>query len=174
MNNRIIFIGGIHGVGKGTICKKISSECSIPHFSASQLLKWHEISARENKLVDDFATTQERLLFGIDEHILPGTIALLDGHFCLLNSEGIPEKIADETFLKINPIAIGVVIEDVIVVKQRLEARDSKEYHLEILQQMQEMEVEHANNIASTLQIPIFLISSNKFSDLIDYIKEAG
>lgn len=39
MKNDIIFIGGIHGVGKGTLCKRIESELGIIHLSASEVLK---------------------------------------------------------------------------------------------------------------------------------------
>jgi len=40
MNKEIIFIGGIHGVGKGTLCKRIASDLNIIHLSASEVLKW--------------------------------------------------------------------------------------------------------------------------------------
>ena len=53
MHNNIIFIGGIHGVGKGTICKKITDQFSdLVHISASTLLKWEEISAPENSRIN--------------------------------------------------------------------------------------------------------------------------
>lgn len=61
----IIFIGGIHGVGKGTICKEIESKTDLIHITASQVLKWNEISASDNKLVENISSTQEKLIFGL-------------------------------------------------------------------------------------------------------------
>lgn len=37
--SNIIFIAGIHGVGKSTLCKKLSSRYNIEHYSASELIK---------------------------------------------------------------------------------------------------------------------------------------
>lgn len=38
MKRQIIFVGGIHGVGKTTLCKKIESRYNMEHFSASNLI----------------------------------------------------------------------------------------------------------------------------------------
>lgn len=38
MNKGIIFIGGVHGVGKGTLCKRLASDLKITHLSASEVL----------------------------------------------------------------------------------------------------------------------------------------
>jgi len=53
----IIFIGGIHGVGKGTLCEKVCNDLNLLHLSASEVLKWEEISEKENKLVEGFNLT---------------------------------------------------------------------------------------------------------------------
>ena len=42
MYNNIIFIGGVHGVGKGTICQKIKEKLDFTHLSASEVLKWDD------------------------------------------------------------------------------------------------------------------------------------
>lgn len=60
--DNIIFIGGIHGVGKGTVCKEIASKTDLVHITASQILKWDEISSSDNKLVNNISSTQERLI----------------------------------------------------------------------------------------------------------------
>lgn len=93
MKRKIIFLGGIHGVGKGTLYNQLKLKYDIPHFSASKLLKWTEISLPDNKKVVDFDLTQERLLRGIGDNILHDRLTILDGHFSLLNNKGIPEPI---------------------------------------------------------------------------------
>jgi len=170
--NKIIFIGGIHGSGKGTICNQISKEFEIPHFSCSQLLKWEEISSRSNKKVDDFEVTQDRLLNGIRSNISPDKLTLLDGHFCLLNREGIPEKIEEQTFIDINPILIAIVTEDVNTIHERLEYRDGNTYDLNILDKMQQLEYSQAKIVSSLLTIPLIDLNSKNVEEIYKFIKK--
>ena len=94
----IIFIGGIHGVGKGTLCEKICNEFNLSHLSASEVLKWEEISEKENKLVKDFTLTQNRLITNLKQIVNENEKYILDGHYCLLNKENFPKKIDFDTF----------------------------------------------------------------------------
>jgi len=50
----IIFIGGIHGSGKGVICENIVENSNLIHLTASEVLKWHELSSQANKVVQNF------------------------------------------------------------------------------------------------------------------------
>ena len=44
MTSKIAFIGGIHGVGKSTVCKHICRDLKIEYLSASELLKWKDLN----------------------------------------------------------------------------------------------------------------------------------
>lgn len=147
----IIFIGGIHGVGKGTICKEIVSRTNLVHITASEILKWNEISDSDNKLVANISSTQERLVIGLKNLIKKDKKYLLDGHFCLLNSDQTPIKIDESTFDQINPKVIAIVIDDVEKIRKRLEIRDGKIYDSEVLNQLQEMEIQYAKYLAKIL-----------------------
>lgn len=159
MNKNIYFIGGIHGVGKGTICKEIVKDCDVKHITASELLKWNEISSLENKKVANIQNTQDRLLKAIIA--LPSQNYLLDGHFCLLNKHSIPEKVPIETFLNINPKIISVVTLDVNTIHERLMQRDTNKYDKHILESMQKIEVAYAIEIAQKLDIPFVEIKND-------------
>lgn len=74
----IIFIGGIHGVGKGTICEDISTKTDLIHITASEILKWEEISDNDNKLVKNIVSTQDRLIKGLKNLIEKEKLYLLD------------------------------------------------------------------------------------------------
>ena len=161
MTSNIIFTGGIHGVGKGTICKELSENYGLIHLSASEVLKWKDISKIENKIVKDFASTQERLIYGLGEIIKPNKNYLLDGHFCLLNVEGIPKRIPEITFLKINPCAIVIITCELQTILKRLEKRDNKRYDINVLKKMQELELEFAEEVSKKLNIPFFNIKSS-------------
>lgn len=167
----IHFIGGIHGVGKGIICNKICEQTGLVHLMASELLKWNEISAIENKKVGNIQNTQDRLILGLINVVKPNDSYLLDGHFCLFNTEGIVEKVPLETFVKIAPKSITVVCAKVELIKQRLENRDNKAYEIDVLINMQNTEKEHAEEIATHLGIPFIEIKAGEYQALIDVIK---
>lgn len=172
MKNKIIFIGGIHGVGKGTLCKRLSNKLKIPHYSSSKLLKWEEISVKENKAVRDFNQTQNRLLTGIEKKIEKNKLTLLDGHFCLLNKKGMPEKIDEETFKLINPIAVCVVTNDAVTIHERLDFRDGNKYKIEILYEMQKLELSQAKKISKLLSIPYFEVNQGNLVELEHFINK--
>jgi len=171
LTNNIIFIGGIHGVGKGTICKEIVSKTDIIHITASEIIKWNEISSSDNKLVNNIASTQEKLINGLKSLIKNDKQYLLDGHFCLLNSNGIPCKIDEETFDNINPKIISIVIDDIERISDRLEKRDNKKYDLKILNMLQEMEIEYAKYLSKKYSIPYIEIKNNDYKSLLNNIK---
>lgn len=166
----IIFIGGIHGVGKGTICKEIASKTDLIHITASEILKWNEISSSDNKLVNNISSTQERLINGLKNLIKNDKKYLLDGHFCLLNSNGIPCKIDEDTFDSINPKIISIVIDDIGKIVDRLEKRDNKKYDIKILDELQKMEIEYAKYLSKKYSIPYIEIRSNDYKSLLNSI----
>jgi len=166
----IIFIGGIHGVGKGTICKEIASKTKLIHLTASQILKWNEISSSDNKLVDNISSMQERLILGLKKLIEKDKQYLLDGHFCLLNASGIPSKIEEETFDIINPKIISIVIDDVEIISNRLEVRDNKKYDIKVLNELQEMEIEYAKYLSIKYSAPYIEIRNSDYKSLLNNI----
>lgn len=170
LTKNIIFIGGIHGVGKGTICKEIVSKTDLNHITASQILKWNEISSLDNKLVINISLTQERLIYGLKNLIEKDKQYLLDGHFCLLDSNGIPCKIDEETFDNINPKIISIVIDDVEKIAKRLENRDYKKYDMKVLNELQEMEIEYAKYLSNKYSIPYIEIRNSNYKRLLNII----
>ena len=171
LTKNIIFIGGIHGVGKGTVCKEIASKTDLIHITASEILKWNEISSSDNKFVNNISSTQERLINGLKNLIKNDKQYLLDGHFCLLNSNGVPCKIDEETFDNINPKIISIVIDDIEKIVNRLEKRDKKKYDIKILNELQKMEIEYAKYLSKKYSIPYIEIKNNDYKSLLNSIK---
>ena len=167
----IYFIGGIHGVGKGTICSKVCEQTNLLHLTASELIKWNEISAIDNKKVENIQNTQDRLISGLNNVTKTNESYLLDGHFCLFNAKGSVEKIPFHTFVKIAPKLIIVVSSNIELIKQRLEKRDNKVYDSEVLNNMQNTEKEYAKEIATLLRIPFVEIKNGDFQLLIKAIQ---
>ena len=171
-DRNIIFIGGIHAVGKGTVCEKIAQKFNFEHLSASQILKWNEISDLKNKKVNDFNTTQDRLLTNLDKITQPNKRYLLDGHFTLLNSKGEPEKIDESTFVGIQPKSIILLICEPKIIFERLKQRDNSTYKLDILEKMQTMEIEHAKYISQKLNIPLFTVIDGDTTSIFEYLEK--
>jgi adenylate kinase len=169
-NRNIIFMGGIHGVGKGTICKEISLNTGLIHLTASQILKWEEISEEGNKLVENITSTQDRLIKGLKNLIKNNEKYILDGHFCLLNSDGVPSRIDEATFDQINPKIIAIVIDDVVKIVKRLEARDGKIYDAKVLCELQQMEIEYAKYLSDKYSTPYIEIKDGNYKQLMEII----
>ena len=173
MNNRnIIFVGGIHGVGKGTVCEKLTHKFNFEHLSASQVLRWNEISDLKNKKVENFSNTQDRLITNLNKIIKPNRKYLLDGHFTLLNSKGEPEKIDEHTFIGIQPKSIILLTCEPKIIFERLKKRDNSTYKLSVLKKMQEMEVEHAHYISKKLDIPLFTVIDGDTRLIYEYLEK--
>ena len=172
MNDRkIIFVGGIHAVGKGTVCKELSEKFNFEHLSSSQVLKWNEISDSKNKKVQNFNTTQNRLLTNLNKIIEPNKKYLLDGHFTLLNSNGEPEKIDESTFIGIQPESIILMTCEPKVIFERLKQRDDSIYKLGVLEKMQQMEIEHANYISKKLNVPLITVINGNTSSIFEHLQ---
>jgi adenylate kinase len=169
-NKNIIFVGGIHGVGKGTICKEISLNTGLTHLTASQILKWEEISEDGNKLVENISSTQDRLIKGLKNLVKKEEKYLLDGHFCLLNSDGIPNRIDEDTFDQINPKVIAIVIDDVKKITKRLKVRDGKIYDIKVLDELQQMEIEYAKYLSNKYSVPYIEIKDGNYTQLMEII----
>lgn len=70
MYRNIIFVGGIHGVGKSTVCKQVGEKLGIEYLSASDVLKWRDIKADyKDKNVEDIGYTQDKLIVGLNQII---------------------------------------------------------------------------------------------------------
>lgn len=163
MYGNIIFVGGIHGVGKSTVCKLVSEKIELEYLSASDVLKWRDIKPDyKDKNVEDIDFTQDRLILGLNEAVKKDKRYLLDGHFCLFNATGEVSRIPLKTFTEIRPILVCSVLGDPADVAQRLNTRDSKKYNLDMLHSMQEEGRLYGSIIARTLEIPYIEISNSQ------------
>jgi adenylate kinase len=127
---QIIFAGGIHGVGKSTLCRTIAEHLGLVHLSASELLKWKDLNVNdeENKKVRDIPDMQDRLLKGLATAVEPAGRYILDGHYCLFNKDGAVTPVPLDTFAGINPVALLLVAGDPVDIAFSLQQRDGRAY----------------------------------------------
>lgn len=173
MFDNIIFIGGIHGVGKSSICQHICRELNMEYLSASELIKWQEINEdSKNKKVKDIPDTQNRLLKGLKNTLQKHKTYLLDGHYCLLNKDSEVEKISMDIFIQINPKVLCLIICDIKEIKKRLEIRDNKPYKYELLEQLQNSELDYAKHLSVALDIPLCIEKSNDYIKILNSLRK--
>lgn len=149
----IIFVGGVHGVGKSTFASMIKSKYSqIESLSCSDIIKWENPT---HKKVENVGETQNTLLRNLPYFIDQDKNYILDGHFCLLTEHGDIERVPIEVFETMSPSMIVVLKEEPNVICQRLIQRDSHNYSLELITEFQEKEIRYAKEVADTLGVPL-------------------
>ncbi|WP_136062270.1 ATP-binding protein [Pontiella sulfatireligans] len=154
-----VFLGGIHGVGKTTACRRLFIPAGYRCVTASSLIKAYGDSSDENKRVENVANNQavliEQLAFEKTHH----NHLLLDGHYCLINSVNKFEPIDIDIFRMINPCAFILLKGCPSEITQRLKNRDGKNWDQPFVEQFQMAEEQHAQYISHELNIPLHVIS---------------
>lgn len=173
MYNNIIFIGGVHGVGKGTICQKIKEKLDFTHLSASEVLKWDDFkNEKGDKRVENVSTTQQRLIENLKNIVNPQKKYLRDGHFCLLKKDNSIERVPLKVFQQINPLAVIIVKEKSEVIRERLQKRDGRTYNISQIETMQKEEIESAKDLCTHLKIQLFESSTENIHETIVFLQK--
>lgn len=153
---KIIFLAGVHGVGKTTLSRKIVSGTDIQSVVASELIKKSLQKEPDigNKRVDDVKGNQNHFINAVNNYLNSSSKYILDGHFCLLNKQGLIEKIPLETFEELSPALIVLIYDDINSIHSRIVARAKNEVTVATIAAMQECELEHGFFVAKSLNIP--------------------
>ncbi len=161
---KVIFIAGVHGVGKTTLCNALVTKFGIEYFSASNLIaKEKEEEYLRSKQVENIAGNQDHLVVAINKYLNDANWYLLDGHFCLLNKDNEITHYPYSTYEGIDPSAILVLFDKPENVHARLNSRDSIRYDLALLRSLQEQEILYAEYVRDKLRIPYLM--SNPIED---------
>lgn len=161
----MIFVSGIHGVGKTYFCNIIKEKLGIRNYSASQLIvERRKRDFTADKCVSDIDDNQLLLLDAINELRQSGDEFILDGHFCLLNKDGVITRIPMETYTMLKPDIMILLLENPKVIAERRFQRDGIRQEEGTIIDFQEAEKVYAAEIAEQLKIP--LVVSRGASDL--------
>ena len=171
----IIFIGGIHGAGKTQFCKSLSNHLNLDTISASDLIRqFGNPPSNEQKQVERILEQQDLLLLALHQYRPTTNPMLLDGHFCLLNTNSEIENIPITTFKGIAPKVVIVLTAEVKIIQQRLKNRSNIEtYDLDFIAEFQNREVSYAEIVAHQLQVPLMLHNSeNGLSEIVSFLQK--
>lgn len=169
----MIFISGVHGVGKSYFCDMIKEATGVESYSASTLItqKKHSGFAKD-KLIPDIDDNQQYLLQAVDELRSSGKNFILDGHFCLLNASGEITRIPYDTFTTLNPDAIILLMEKSEVIADRRKERDGIEASVQSIEAFQQEECAYAKEIAIEIGAKLFISGgAGDLAQAIDFIK---
>lgn len=157
-------------MGKSTICKRICEELKFQYLSASELIRWSEVSEDpESKLVLNIPDTQSRLVNALAQQMRGNY--LLDGHLCLFNSRSEVTRISVNTFELIDPSFLSVITASVEEIRLSQSERGGQVHDVRLISELQRCEIEHASMIAEHLGIPFIQVTRTLIDHLISNIK---
>lgn len=159
----IIFVGGVHGVGKTSFCKNLSKETNLNHYSCSDLISKFKELNQKNKLTKDIDINQDILKSSIDTYLFHESDYILDGHFCLIDNEYKICRIDEKTFSNLSISKFIVLKNDPNIICSNLEKRDGFKYSTELINKFQLEELSYANYLSNLLNIDINVIDCKNF-----------
>jgi len=169
MNARIVFLAGVHGVGKGSLADYLSKKYVVPNYSSSTLIK-----LEKNKPVASFkrvlgpTENQDYLVKALNKLDTNSKRIILDGHFVLLTAEGffeVPFSLFE--CLPIDSIILKTLDENIIY--NRLLLRDGNAPEIDALRELQTREIERAKEVASLLKVNLIVVDSDNYED-VDFL----
>jgi adenylate kinase len=173
---RIVFIAGIHGVGKGSTCSKIVDDEIFFHRSASSIIKAEKASAisANSKRVVDVADNQRLLLAGISRFRASKGTLLLDGHFTLISKDGTLVEIPMDVFTSLELSQIVMIVDDPVEISKRLESRDGCKVDVDFIREHQFREERHGRSVAALLGVPFSLVGAFDSENLLNSCQALG
>lgn len=162
VDSQLVFVGGVHGVGKSTICRDVFDVLGYECVTASSLISAYGRETDRNKRVDRVIENQSFLLEALDKAKLKNRRLLLDGHYTLINGMGEIEPIDVEVFRAMRPHHLILIKGKPDEISERLQSRDNKLWTKTFLSKFQEAEEAHARHVAKNIGVPLRIISNRK------------
>jgi len=166
----LVFLAGVHGVGKSTLCRTTFGLTGFHCVSASSIIKSRAGEVYSDKSVGAIDDNQRKLIEGVDSLRLQYARLVIDGHFALLNKERQVERIAAPVFRAIRPDLMILLYDDPSEIAMRLSHRDGRKWESELIEWMQNEERVHAELVAADLNVRLEAISFANASVEIDQL----
>ena len=168
----IIFLAGVHGVGKGFLGALVAKSLGMEHLTASRLIK--EEKGREtwgaDKRVAELDDNQSALIRAVGQLTESGQDILLDGHFVLRGTSGEVVRLAKEVFAALQLAGVVLLTEDAQLITGRLEIRDGTVVSSESISELAAEESAHAREVCSVLRVPLTVLHAPTIQMLTDAV----
>ena len=158
----VIFLAGVHGVGKGFLGAPVAKSLGLNHCTASQLIREEKGRATwgKERLVAEVEDNQLALIRAVTRRLESGGTILLDGHFVLRGASGELVKLQVDVFSGLHLSGAIILAEDAAIVVSRLAGRDGFAMSEASIAELASEEISHAKDVCLALQIPLVIIRS--------------
>ncbi len=154
----VIFIAGVYGVGKSTVCDKLSESLNIPHYSASDIIsKSNGEKYGRNKAVSDANSNQNILINEVEDILKKHEKIILSGHFCIFDKNQNVIELPTFVYEKIYLEKIILLEKDLSTIVGNLSIRDDKKYISSNISELQKMEKESAVKVSKYNNVPLYI-----------------
>ena len=169
----VIFLAGVHGVGKGFLGAPVANALGISHFTASQLIREEKGQSiwGTDKKTSDLDDNQLALIRAVAQRRLTHPSILLDGHFVLRDAQGILTPLATSVFKELYLTGVILLIEAESVIASRLALRDKGTPDVQAISELAEAELAHAQVVCTELGLPLAVIHAPTLASLTDAAK---
>lgn len=169
----VIFLAGVHGVGKGFLGAPVASSMGIAHLTASQLIREEKGQATWglDKKTSDLDDNQLALIRAVAQRRLTHPSILLDGHFVLRDAQGVLTPLATSVFKELHLTGVILLTEAESVIACRLALRDKGTPDVQAISELAKAELAHAQVVCNELGLPLAVIHAPTLASLTDAAK---
>jgi adenylate kinase len=171
-----LFIAGVYGVGKSTLCSQLSKELRIPSFSAGDLIS--TINGEQygaNKAVSDKISNQNILAVEVYKRLQVHPKILLAGHFCIFNRQNQVDCLPRNIYSELHITQILLLESSTERILENLSARDHRIYTHEQISELKNTERIMAQKISTqigcNLHIHKMLFDKTDLGKCLSYLK---
>ncbi len=159
----LIFLGGVHGVGKTSMCADVVEKFDLKVVGASAIIRAEREypSSDTRTSVANVGGNQGLLVRGVHRLVTdaPGRY-LMDGHFALRTFAGSIEEIGAEVFKAIGVSGLICLFDDPAAIAQRLAARDGVVPKVSAIAELQSAELRSAELVSRTLGLRLKVVQA--------------
>lgn len=155
----MIFVCGIHGVGKTQYCKMLGIKNGIKSFSASNLIREAGSQNFTGKKVDNIDLNQSLLIEKVQILKDSGIDFILDGHLSLLDKNGQVQLIDENVIRALKIDLLIVLIEKPCIIQKRMRDRDGILWDKHFIERFQQTEVDHARRLGKKLGLDYKIVA---------------
>ncbi|MBC7705458.1 MAG: AAA family ATPase [Rhodoferax sp.] len=158
----VVFVGGVHGVGKSTCCAQVAQLAACLHVTASEIIRRErsEAIASAGKLVADVDGNQRLLISGFHTfRVQAGTTSILfDGHFAMRDGLGEIRAVSVDVFRSLGIDRVVCLVDEPSAIATRIQQRDGSALAEREIAELQDAELRHARLVAAALAVPFTLL----------------
>jgi adenylate kinase len=170
----MLFVAGIHAVGKTFLLRPTCESLGIRHATASQLIKEQRGMASwgNSRQVDDIDENQQALISAVARLEKQKVEIVLDGHFVLRRSVNSHEKISPDIFSRLMITGVVLIEAPAAIVLERLLQRGDATWSVDEIALFAQKELEHAKYVSDHLRVPFVSLNMPSSSTFEATLKE--